>query len=52
VGIDDDNDAAAASAVAAVGTAVGHVLFAEKTAGPGPAVTGSRDNPYAVDKHK
>jgi hypothetical protein len=52
VGIDDDDDAAAAPAVAAVGAAVGHVLFAQETAGAGTAVAGSRDNADAVDKHK
>ena len=51
MGIDDDNDAAAAPAVAAVGSAVGHVLFAEKTARAGAAVTGSRDNADSIKKH-
>ena len=52
VGIDHDDDAAAATAVAAVGTAIGHVFFAQETAGAGPAVAGPRDDANAIDKHR
>ena len=52
VGIDDDDDTATTSAVAAIGTAIGHVLFAKETTGTGAAVTGTRDDADAIDKHR
>ena len=49
--IDDDDDAAAAAAVATIRTAIRHVLFAQKAAGAGAAVTGPRHDAYAINKH-
>ena len=50
--VDDDDDTTATATVAAVGTAVRHVLFPQETAGARAAVAGARDDADAIDEHK
>ena len=51
VGVGDHDDAAAVAAIAAVGSALGDVLFAAEGDAPVPAVAGLHANCCFIDEH-